>query len=105
DVVVRAVRLEADVMAGALLPVGQLAPHERDLLPQVADDPRGAAGGQLDDGGDDLDDAAVEVDRAAGGELEGALLAAQHRRVDERRGAAPERPGVDLHPVEEDVEL
>ena len=75
DVVVGAVCLQADVAAAALLPFRQLAPHERNLFPEVPHHPRAAARGQLDDGSHDLDHPAVEVDGAAGRELERAFLA------------------------------
>ena len=60
-----AVRLEAHGVAGLLPPVGELVAYEPDLLPEVAHHPRRAGRGELDDGGDHLDDAAVEVDRPA----------------------------------------
>ena len=105
DVVMRAVGLESDVAAGAPLPLRELAPHEGDLLPEVPHHAGGAAGRQLDDRGDHLDDPAVEVHGASGRELERALLAPQQRALDERGRVAPELARVDLDPVEEHVEL
>ena len=63
------------------------------------------AGRQLDDGGDDLDHAAVEVDGAARRKLQGAAGPPQQRHVDEGGRILPVRPRVDLDAVEDDVEL
>ncbi len=92
-------------LPGLRLPLGELVAHEVDLLPEVPDHARRAAGGELDDRGHDLDHAAVEVHRAAGGELQRAAGPPQQRLVDEGGGIAPELPRVDLDPVHHDVEL
>src|SRR5438132_1248824 len=79
-----------DGMARALLPARELIAHEADLLPQVADHARGAAGPQLDHGGHDLDHAPIEVNGAAGLDLVGATLALEGGTVlDERERMSP----------------
>src|SRR4029078_3192775 len=105
DVVVSAVGLEPYVMSGALLPPRALVAHELDLLPEVVRHARGGARSQLDDGGDDLDHPAVEVDGAAGRELERAARPPEERGVDERLRILPVGAGIDLDAVEDDVDL
>ena len=105
DVVVRAVGLEPDVVAGAPLPLRELVAHEADLLPEVAHDARGRARRQLDHGRDHLDHAAVEVHGSAGGELERAARPPQQGDVDEGGGILPVGARIDLRAVEHDVEL
>ena len=105
DVVVRAVRLEADVWPVAspqLVSWSRTKPICSQRLRTMRAVQSGASSMT---GRDDLDHAAVEVDRAAGGELQRRFLALQQRPVDERAGVLPVRLGIDLVLVEPDVEL
>src|SRR5688500_8298736 len=79
DVEVTAERLQSHVPAGALLPTIELIAHEAELFPQTAHDTRGALRRDLDHRRDDLEHAAIEVNRAAGRKLRRLRRALQQR--------------------------
>src|SRR5687767_12846314 len=98
-------RLQSHPFRVARLPTVELVANEADLLPEAPHDPRGALRCDLDDRCDDLDYAAVEVDRAAGGQLRGLGAAMKQGPLDERGRRAPVGFRLDRLVVDEDLEL
>ena len=104
-VVVGAEAGEAHRVAVTPLPVVELAAHEADRLPQRAAGARRAAAVDLDRRRRHLDDAGVEVHRAAGRQVVGGALAVHQRSADEGGRAAEHRLRLRLPPVDEEAEL
>src|SRR6185436_97535 len=105
DVEVTAERLQPHAMAAARFPPVELLADESDLLPEAAHRARGALRRNLDDRSDDLEHAAVEINRAAGGQLRRLRAALQQRAINERGRRAPIVFGDDFLFVDEDFEL
>ena len=98
-------RLQPDAMAAALFPCVELIAHEADLLPETANDTRGALRRDLDHRRHDFEHAAVEVDRATGRKLQRLRRSFQQRLFDERRRFSPDVFGRDADVIDEDCEL
>jgi hypothetical protein len=105
DVVVSAEAGELNITVVRLLPGVQLLPDEQDPFPQRASGARGAAPLDLDYGSCDLDDAGVEIDRAAGGQVIRSALPVHHLLTDELARAAEDVLRLHLHAVDDHGEF
>jgi len=102
---VRAESNELHLVGVLVLPGVELLAEKKNSLPERAAGPGGAASLDLDDVRRDLDDAGIEVNRAAGGQVIRPAGAVHHFFADDVARRAKDVFGLHLLAVEDDGEL